>query len=333
MNYELIKYLTFYFIFYFIFVILSVPIHELGHMIFGLVTGYKFSSFRLFSFVWFKENGKLVFKRSSSRFIAGQCLMIPTDDEKKFKFLLYNFGGGFLNLIVAGIFLICMIILKEDKILNPIFLAGITANAIIGLVNLIPINSFLPNDGMNAIVALKSKEAKHGFYIMLHINDELMKGRRFKDFHDEAFKYPKSVDLDNYLVAYILMCEATRLYDLGQYDASIETYNRLNIEKLQVYYRCSILLDYLYYYIVHDKNFKKATEIYVDKKMVQFLKMGIPQVTRVLSAYEFFINNDKEKGKSLLERAKKQIESYPSEGVRLMENDYLMKLEKMMCLS
>ena len=38
-------------------------VHEAGHLFFGLMTGYKFSSFRIASFMWLKENGKLKFKR------------------------------------------------------------------------------------------------------------------------------------------------------------------------------------------------------------------------------------------------------------------------------
>lgn len=34
-------------------------VHEAGHLLFGLMTGYTFSSFRIASFMWLKENGKL----------------------------------------------------------------------------------------------------------------------------------------------------------------------------------------------------------------------------------------------------------------------------------
>ena len=38
-------------------------VHEAGHLVFGLMTGYKFCSFRIASFMWLKENGKLKMKR------------------------------------------------------------------------------------------------------------------------------------------------------------------------------------------------------------------------------------------------------------------------------
>lgn len=42
-----------------------IAIHEAGHLIFGLLTGYGFSSYRLGSFMLLKENGKLRFRRLS----------------------------------------------------------------------------------------------------------------------------------------------------------------------------------------------------------------------------------------------------------------------------
>ena len=38
-------------------------IHELGHLIFGLLSGYKFSSFRIGNIMLVKTGGKLKFKK------------------------------------------------------------------------------------------------------------------------------------------------------------------------------------------------------------------------------------------------------------------------------
>ena len=39
--------------------LIQIIIHEAGHLVFGLATGYKFSSFRIYSWMWVKEDGKL----------------------------------------------------------------------------------------------------------------------------------------------------------------------------------------------------------------------------------------------------------------------------------
>ena len=43
---------------------LQLIIHEAGHLVFGLLSGYRFSSFRIGSFMLLKENDKFVLKSS-----------------------------------------------------------------------------------------------------------------------------------------------------------------------------------------------------------------------------------------------------------------------------
>ena len=49
----------------FLMLLFTLPIqlilHEMGHLIFGLFTGYRFCSFRVFSFAILKKDGKLCF--------------------------------------------------------------------------------------------------------------------------------------------------------------------------------------------------------------------------------------------------------------------------------
>jgi hypothetical protein len=313
-------------IFYSIFIVLSIAFHELGHLVFGLITGYRFCSFRLFSFVWFKEDGKIKFQKTKFIFM-GQCLMAPPFDESKFRFVWYNLGGGLFNIIAL---LIAILFAVVSSTFNGILTAVVAANAVFAVLSLVPMNSYVPNDAMNIKKALQSEAAKRGFYIMLFVNSETTSGKRFRDFDSELFQVKEPADFDNYFAAYTAICEAARLYDTGEYDKSFEQYNRLNIEKLQGYYKSSVNLDLLYFYIVHKPDFEKAKKLYADKEMQTLLhKLGtiIPSCKRVRAAYEYFVNDDKEKGRRLLEEAKNEIENYPNSGYRIMEKDYCLDLE------
>ena len=56
--------------------ILQVIVHEAGHLVFGLLSGYKFISFRVFDFKIIKdENGKLKIRFERLAGTGGQCLM------------------------------------------------------------------------------------------------------------------------------------------------------------------------------------------------------------------------------------------------------------------
>lgn len=309
------------------FVLVSIPVHELGHLVFGLVTGYRFSSFRLFSFVWYREDGRIAFKNSGRSFMLGQCLMSPPESEKGFRLALYNLGGGLFNLLAA---LILAAAAVATGGLTPVLIAGITANAVIGLMNLIPLNLQIPNDGYNVLKALQSPDARHAFYAMLAVNDGTMNGKRFRDYDEQAFTVPDSAGLKNYLIAYMRLCEAARLYDNGLYDEAARVYGRLDLKLLPRYYRRSVHIDMIYHYCVHRPDFEKAARLYAGRGMKKYFNMPLPMVTRPLAAYEFFVNRNQGKAFELLQKAKAQADAYPNKGYRLMEKDYIRHLEELM---
>ena len=75
---------------------LFVAFHETGHLVFGLISGYKILSFKLGPFEWYQKNDKTAFRVNPiSSFALGQCLMSPPKWKKKgkIKFYLYNAGG------------------------------------------------------------------------------------------------------------------------------------------------------------------------------------------------------------------------------------------------
>ncbi len=316
-----------FFVAYIIFYIISIPIHELGHLVFGLITGSRFSSFRLFSFVWYKENGCLRFKKSGNRFLLGQCLMVPPENEADFRFVLYNLGGGFFNLLTVAI-LVCIALLTGG--FNSVLIGGITASALTGLMNLIPMTIQAPNDGMNVVKALQSPEARHAFYVIMQANNEMMNGKRFRDFDEKLFALPEQANLRNHFVANLLNWDAARLYDSGQYDACMEKYGDLDLDKLPPYFKHSVQLDYLYYYIVHSPDYDKARALYAQRKMKKYLEAPLPMCTRTHAAYQFFVVGNKSVGRELLQKAKVQIDSFPNKGLQLMEKDYLDQLERLM---
>lgn len=55
--------------------LIQIIFHEAGHLIFGLLTGYRFSSFRIVNLMWVKLDGRVQFRRLNFTGIGGQCLM------------------------------------------------------------------------------------------------------------------------------------------------------------------------------------------------------------------------------------------------------------------
>ena len=63
--------------------VVSVPllimVHEAGHLVCGLLSGYKFVSFRIFDFTILRSEGRLRVKRFAVAGTGGQCLLSPPD--------------------------------------------------------------------------------------------------------------------------------------------------------------------------------------------------------------------------------------------------------------
>ena len=66
-------------LYYYVTMLLHTVIHEGGHMVFGLLTGYRFLSFRVLSFTIVKKDGKLIRKKLKVPGTLGQCLMYPPE--------------------------------------------------------------------------------------------------------------------------------------------------------------------------------------------------------------------------------------------------------------
>ena len=57
----------------------QIILHEGGHLLCGLLTGYQFVSFRIGSWMWQKENGRIRLRRFSLAGTGGQCLLAPPE--------------------------------------------------------------------------------------------------------------------------------------------------------------------------------------------------------------------------------------------------------------
>lgn len=300
-----------------LFTVIGVIVHELGHLVCGLLSGYRFSMFRLGPLAWFKENGRIRFSVTQNLF-AGQCLMAPVEEIKNFKFVLYNAGGSIFN------FLLCVPFVLLGWQAN---LTIILVNFTLGFLNLLPIR-YLTNDGANIREALKSKEATRGLYLMFYTNAKMMEGMRYRDFDKDLFALPENADLENYMVAHILLQEASRLEDNKQIKEALNMYSRIDLAAMPPIYKNLIMAEILYYHSFLIPSHDAARELCRDKKFQKFMKCGLPSITRILAAYAFFVKGDKKMASDLLAKAKAGAGKLPGKGQRMMEHDFLNELEE-----
>ena len=86
---------------------LQIVIHEAGHLVAGLLSGYKFISFRIFNYTILKTAEGLKVKKFGISGTGGQCLMTPPDGPAEdLKFVFYNLGGVLFNLLFSAVAII-----------------------------------------------------------------------------------------------------------------------------------------------------------------------------------------------------------------------------------
>ncbi|MBO7254166.1 MAG: M50 family metallopeptidase [Clostridia bacterium] len=195
-------------------------VHEAGHLIFGLLTGYKFSSFRIASFMWLKENGKLKLKRLSLAGTGGQCLMIPPSMKNgKIPVVLYNLGGSLVNVFFSVLFLLLYILCKDIPFLSSILVVFSIMGFGIAIMNGIPMRvGSVDNDGYNAFALLKNKSAIEAFWVQLKVGEQLSKGVRIKEMPQEWFEIPSDEEMKNSMVASRCVFACNRLMDMEKFE-------------------------------------------------------------------------------------------------------------------
>lgn len=179
------------FVFYLVTTVLHTIIHEGGHLVFGLISGYEFLSFRVMSFTIVKKDGKLAVKKLKLLGTLGQCLMYPPEwkDGEKYPYLAYNLGGGIFNIIFS--LLAVPLFFTGSALWGWIAGVFIFTGLIFTISNLIPMTVGVPNDGKNASDCKKSLVAQKAFYLQLKLNADLSDGARVSELPLEMLQVEK----------------------------------------------------------------------------------------------------------------------------------------------
>lgn len=198
---------------------LHVIVHEAGHLVFGLLSGYKFSSFRVGSFLWIEEDGKLVLRKLRIAGTGGQCLMAPPElRDGKIPVVLFNLGGCALDAVFSGACFILYLLAPEGPV-SVFLLALVLIGVVMVLTNGIPLRQGLvDNDGCNALSLRKDPAAMRAFWVQLKVNDQVARGARLKDLPDEWFEAPSDGAMGNSMVAAQGVFVTNRLMDQHRFE-------------------------------------------------------------------------------------------------------------------
>ena len=308
--------------------IVQIIIHEAGHLIFGLWTGYEFSSFRIFSFMWMKIDGKIKFKRFSLAGTSGQCLMNPPDlVDGKIPYVLYNLGGSIVNVVSAGIFLLLYFVSRGIPMLSYWFLMLAVIGGAFALINGVPMRmGTVDNDGYNALSLGKDPQALRSFWIRMKANHAQSLGQTLKDMPEEWFVMPSDEEMKNSMVAPMGVFACNRLMEEKRFDeADAEMKRLLDLESGIVgLHRNLMISDRMFCELLGECRMDVVNQMYT-KEQKQFMKaMGtFLAVIRTEYAYALLGEQDEKKAEAVKKRFEKAATKYPYAGDLQIEREYV----------
>lgn len=294
---------------------IHVILHEAGHLVFGLMTGYKFSSFRVGSLMLIKQDGVMRLKKTSLAGTGGQCLLYPPDMiDGKIPYVLYNLGGVFVNIIVALIAL-AVVFCTNNSYVADCCIAFSLAGFGMAALNGIPMkNSTICNDGSNTLTISRSPSSLKAFWIQLKVSELISKGMRLKDMPSELFELGESSDLNNNMVSAVAVFNENRLMDEHRFIEANNALDRLldGDAELVGIYRFLLSCDRLYIELLNERRAERINAIY-DKQMAAFMKKMklFPSVLRTRYAYALLFENDSQKADEILFKFDGIADSYP----------------------
>ena len=290
-------------------------LHETGHLIFGLMTGYKFNSFRVFNLMWQKDSdGKIRRYKFSLAGTAGQCIMSPPEmKDSKIPFFWYNIGGVLMNLFLAVLFTVIYFIFKGNSYFHFVCLSFIILGLSTGLSNGLPLPE-ITNDGRNIVELSKSEKAVKSFYMQMQAIVMIQNGIRIKDFPEEWFEMPTDETLKNVICCVMAVFVCDKLFDEGKYSESQSTIDMLLNKETAVdnIHKQLLKVNALFCELTGDKN-KSKIENYLDDDLKNFMKamQDYPSIIRTQYAYEMLYNNDIQAAQKQMDLFEKVALKYP----------------------
>lgn len=307
---------------------LQVIIHEGGHYLFGKLSGYRFSSFRILNLMWKKEDGRIVLKKFSLAGTGGQCLMEPPGNgDEPFPFILYNMGGVIVNIVSAVVAVALASVFQAIEPLRMFFNMTAVIGFFTGMLNGIPFSGTVNNDGSNTLELIRNPKTRKAFWLQMKTNALTAQGKRMREMPEEWFETGN--EAPDSLSASAVLLKADYLADCGRYDEAEEVRKYLyeSDAPLPGVHKAYNAGERICYELMHENRSEVLTSLRT-KETDQILKAlkSQPAVMRIEYAWALLRDHNKENAEKILADFEKTAKLYPYPGEIEAEREKLAEI-------
>lgn len=285
----------------------------------GLLSGYRFVSFRLFNLTVIRSEGKLRVKHFAVAGTGGQCLLSPPDlPLKDIPVVWYNFGG-ILATIAAGLIVLPLLWIHTlPPLLYESVVIFLLTDLFLILTNGIPMQTGgIGNDASNIIMLRKNETSKRALMLQLRSNALIQEGVRPKDMPAEWFVTEGEPDYRNPLEVSIPLMEASRLIDEMKWDEAHAAFGRIYIHKAELMplYTLETACELVFTSLVTGDT-DRARELYDTKlkRYIETYRKVMSSKERILCAVALHLENDPGKARSIYDTLARRRDSYLLQG-------------------
>ena len=272
--------------------------HELGHIVFGLASGFRFNSLRIGPLKIFRDEGKLrcTFKEIPET-VAGAAEMLPRNADNLYtKYLIVTIGG----LTFSFLFLLAAVLTLYFYARIPFVAYALVCSSLpcafhLFFYNALPFSSEdLDTDGALLRGLIKKETSYLTAVNILAVEGYLYQGFSPSEIEQKLYFGLPQLPEDDF--NFILLTNYRLMYylDGGDIENAVRACDRLEslLEYVPSYYFDDIASDILFCECAVKGNADVAREMY--PSLEKYLRIeDTLQSRRILAAYELYVNGDK----------------------------------------
>ncbi len=291
-------------------VYLATIIHEGGHLIAGLLSGYKFLSFRVMSMVFIKIDGKIKLKFQNIAGTGGQCLLTPPQYSENMPYKFYLLGGVLIN-TVTGICAVFLLPIITNAFLYLFVSLFALISVVFALINGVPFSGELvQNDGKTLASSIKDETARKALYIQLAFISKITEGTSLLDMPDDWFYIER--DKRDAMSSFPTALYINRLIYNKEFERAEEVIEEaLRDDLIPGINKYMMVLELLFCKIMTDKEIDDS-KIF-QKEVNSFIKQmpGNPSIIRILYTYNLLYKKDTEKAEEFYNKFESAAPKHP----------------------